>query len=168
VPDVDHSVVLSRKKEQPEDVSPPGYGWIQLLLVAEAIAAIDRTVIMGFKGNLACLTASGANGVIHLTFGAFATSVLASLTAGLTTLGFVGETLFSIKFLLTGGESEFLSAILADQSLVFVHWGKPLFRIPQRLSVATGSLYPISIKKSILSTFLKHFSTHFCRFYSSC
>ena len=130
VPNIFHSPVLSGFEKEPEDaISRFRFVEFKLLLAAEAIAAIDRTVVMGFKGNLACLTASGANGVIHLTFGAFATSVLASLTAGLTTLGFVGEALFSIKFLLTGGESEFLSAILADQSLVFVHGAKPLFNV---------------------------------------
>ena len=87
---------------------------------------------MGLEGNLARLAAGSANSVIHLTFGAFSARGLASLTARLTTLRLVGEAFFSIKFLFTCSEGEFLSAILADQSLVFVHGDLPLFHIPQR------------------------------------
>ena len=84
---------------------------------------------MGFKGNLAFLAARSANSVIHLAFGAFTAGVLASGTASLAALRFVGETFFSIKFLFTGSKGEFLSAILADQSLVLVHGAKPLFNV---------------------------------------
>ena len=84
------------------------------LAIAEAVAAIDRAVIAGLKGDLAGFAALGADGVKHLTGGAIARTALASVTAGFAALGLVGEASLSVKLLLTGGENEFLSALLAD------------------------------------------------------
>jgi len=75
---------------------------------------------VGLERNLTFLTALCANCVEHLTF-AVTSAVLASIAASLATLGLVSEALFCIKFLLSGSESEFLSAFLADECLVFVH-----------------------------------------------
>ena len=97
------------------------------MLSSEAVAAVDGAIVAGLKGDLASLTALGADSVEHGT-GGCAGLTLAGIAAALAALGFVGEAFFSIELLLTGSEHEFLSAILADQSLVVVH-GIPLFDI---------------------------------------
>ena len=48
--------------------------------------------------------------------------VFLGLTASLTTLRLVHKALFSIELLLSGRKNEFLIAVLADESLVFVHF----------------------------------------------
>ena len=102
-----------------------------LLFISEAVAAVDGTVGAGLKGNFAFLSAFGANCVIHLAC-AVVGGVFALCAALFAALGLVGEAFLGIKLLLTGSESEFLSAFLADQGLVCVH------EIP--LSVITRSL----------------------------
>ena len=97
--------------------------FVQLALLThlgEALAAIDRTVGLGLKGNLGLAAAGSANSgeVLAGTAG----SVLASVTAGLAALGLILEALFRIEFLLTGGENEFLATFFTDQSFVFVHF----------------------------------------------
>lgn len=99
-----------------------------LYLSSETVAAIYRAVIAGLKRNLAGLSAICTNCIVHLTRTAVAariTVILAFVAAGLTALGLVCEAFFSIKLLLAGGKSEFLSAILADEGLVIKHV-KPL------------------------------------------
>jgi len=93
----------------------------ELLSISEAIAAVNRTVGAGLKGNLALLAALGANGVKHLTFAALTVSILSCHAAISAALRLVSETFFSVELLLTCSKSEFLSAILADEGLVFVH-----------------------------------------------
>ena len=88
-------------------------------LASEAVAAIDRAVIARLEGNLAGLAAVGADSVEHLA--RRAGDAFAGIAAGFAALGLVGEALLGVKLLLTGGENEFLSAILADQGLVSVH-----------------------------------------------
>ena len=96
--------------------------FVQLALLThlgEALAAIDRTVGLGLKGNLGLAAAGSANSgeVLAGTAG----SVLASITAGLATLGLVLEASLSIELLLTSGKGELCAALFADQNLVFVH-----------------------------------------------
>ena len=96
--------------------------FVQLALLThlgEALAAIDRTVGLGLKGNLGLAAAGSANSgeVLAGTAG----SVLASVTAGLAALGLVLEAALSVELLLTGGEHELLATFLTYQSLVFVH-----------------------------------------------
>lgn len=84
--------------------------FVQLALLThlgEALAAIDRTVRLGLKGNLGLAAAGSANSgeVLAGTAG----SVLASVTAGLAALGFVLEAALSIELLLTSGEHELLA-----------------------------------------------------------
>ena len=93
----------------------------ELLLISEAIAAVDRAVLTGLEGNLAGLSAFSADCVEHFARLTAASCALTCSTACLATLRLVGEALFSVKFLLSGSEGEFLSAILADESLVSVH-----------------------------------------------
>ena len=66
------------------------------------------------------LAAAGSAGSGEELPGA-AGGVLASVAAGLAALGLVLEAALSIELLLTGGEHELLTALLANQSLVFVH-----------------------------------------------
>ena len=94
---------------------------LRLLSISETVAAVNGTVGARLEGNLALLAALGANGVKHLTLAALAGSVLSCHTAISAALGLVGETFFSVKLLLSGSESEFLSAFLADECLVSVH-----------------------------------------------
>ena len=77
---------------------------------------------MGLKGNLASSAAVCASSIEHLTSGGLTTASLELRTAITASLGLMLKTLLSVEFLLTGRKNEFLSAILADQSLVFVHW----------------------------------------------
>ena len=92
-------------------------------LLAEAVAAINRTVGTGLEGNFAGLAAACADRVIHLTVAAATTgrALLAGGTAILATLGLIGETLFRVEFLLAGGEGEAGSAIFADDGFVAEH-----------------------------------------------
>ena len=80
--------------------------------LGEALAAIDRTVGLGLKGNLGLAAAGCANSgeILAGTAG----SVLASVTAGLAALGLVLEAALSIELLLTGGEHELLAALFAN------------------------------------------------------
>ena len=95
------------------------------VLFTEAIAAINRTVVAGFKRNLA----SGATGSAYcFKHGAVFTTTgvaFAGITARLATLGFVFKTLFSVELLLSGGEGELGAAIFADDNFVLEH-GIPL------------------------------------------
>ena len=92
-------------------------------LLAEAIAAVNRTIRAGLEGDFAGFAAACAGCVIHLTVAAAAAgrTLLAGRTAILAALGLIGETLFRVEFLLAGGEGEALSAIFADDGLVAEH-----------------------------------------------
>ena len=89
--------------------------------VLEALAAVNGAIVVRLEGNLALLTALCANSGEHLAGASLATACLTSGAAVTASLGLVGEALLSIKFLLSGSESEFLSAFLADECLVSVH-----------------------------------------------
>ena len=106
-------------------------------LASEAVAAIDRAVIARLEGNLAGLAAVGADSVEHLA--RRAGDAFAGIAAGFAALGLVGEALLGVKLLLTGGENEFLSAILADQGLVSVH------EIPHSIKICSLSKAPTLI-----------------------
>ena len=92
-------------------------------LLAEAIAAVNRTIRAGLEGDFAGLAAACAGRVIHLTVAAAAAgrALLAGCTAILAALGLIGETLFRVEFLLAGGEGEAGSAIFADDGFVAEH-----------------------------------------------
>ena len=80
--------------------------------LCKAIAAVNRTIALGLKRNLGLATAGSAGSGEVLT--GTAGSVLASITAGLAALGLVLEATLSIELLLTGGENELLTALLAN------------------------------------------------------
>ena len=91
-------------------------------LLAEAVAAVNRTVGTGLERNFAGLAATCADRIIHLTVAAATgRALLTGRAAVLATLGLIGETLFRVEFLLAGGEGEALSAIFADDGLVAEH-----------------------------------------------
>jgi hypothetical protein len=91
--------------------------------VAEAVVAVDGAVVARLEGNLAGLAALSANSLEHLASrsSALTTLCLASVAAIAASLGLVGEALLSVELLISGGENEFASAILADNGLVSVH-----------------------------------------------
>jgi len=97
------------------------------LLLLVAIVTIYRAILARLEGNLAGISASCANCLIHLAFGScFASLCLALVAASFATKGLVLKTLLGIKFLLSCSKSEFLSAIFADQCFVVIH-DIPLF-----------------------------------------
>lgn len=96
----------------------------------EAVAAVDRSVATGFKGNLRFFATGGAYSVEKLPRGPTVTTaeratsvailLLLQPTAVRTAPGFPRETFRSMKFLFTRGEHERLAAITADERLVGV------------------------------------------------
>jgi hypothetical protein len=111
--------VISKKRTAPEKSGAVESD--NLSSLAEALAAVDRTVIARLEGNLAGLAALSTNCIIHLTGAAITAAASACHTACLAALGLIGKAFFCIKFLLTSSKGEFLSAIFADERLVFVH-----------------------------------------------
>lgn len=89
--------------------------FVQLALLThlgEALAAIDRTVGLGLKGNLCLAAASCANCGEELT--GTTSCILASVAACLAALGLVLETALCVEFLLTCGEHELLTTLFAN------------------------------------------------------
>ena len=93
--------------------------------LSEALAAEHGTVGLGLEGNLRLAAAASAGSSEELT--GTTGSVLAGIAACLAALGLVLETTAGVELLLAGGPDELLAAILAYQSLVFVHSGYLLF-----------------------------------------
>ena len=86
---------------------------LSLLLahLSEALAAVDGTIGLGLEGNTSLAAAGSADSGEVLT--GTASSVLASVTAGLAALGLVLEAALSVELLLTSGEHELLAALFA-------------------------------------------------------
>ena len=89
--------------------------FVQLALLThlgEALAAIDRTVGLGLKGNLGLAAAGSANSgeVLAGTAG----SVLASVTAGLAALGLVLEAALCIELLLACSKYKLITTFFAN------------------------------------------------------
>ena len=79
--------------------------------LGKALAAVNRAVGFGLKGNLRLTATSGAGGGEVLT-GTTGGS-LASVAAGLAALGLILEAALSVELLLTGGEHELLATLFA-------------------------------------------------------
>ena len=82
----------------------------------KAIAAVYRTIVRGFERYHGLFTTFSAGSGEHFalrTLSLDAHALFTSLTAGGATTGFVGEALFSVKFLLGSGKYEFLAALAA-------------------------------------------------------
>lgn len=93
-------------------------GLLFTLLLCETLAAIYGPVVARFERNNSFFAAACAYCREHLPVSG---SVLLCISALLAALGFVCETFFCIEFLLTGGEDEFFSAVLAYKRFVCVH-----------------------------------------------
>ena len=93
-----------------------------LTLCFEAVTAVHGTISTGLEGNLGFAAAAVADHGEHLP-GSAAIAVLgfAGITAGLAPTGLVLEAFLGVEFLFAGRENEFISAVTAGQSLVFVH-----------------------------------------------
>jgi len=91
------------------------------LVVLEALAAVDGTIVAGLERDLRGCAALCANRVEHLALLTAATLGLTVGTACLAADGLVFEAFLRVEFLFTGGENEFCTAVLANQSLVFEH-----------------------------------------------
>ena len=91
----------------------PVFVW-QLALCAhlsEALAAIHGTVGLGLKRNLCLAAATGTDSSEELT--GTTSSVLACIAACFAALGLILEAALCIKFLLTSGENELITALFA-------------------------------------------------------
>ena len=86
---------------------------------SKALAAVDRPIGLGLKGNPSLAAAGSAGGSEVLT-GATG-GILAGVTAGLAALGLVLEAALGVELLLTGSEHELLATFLAYECLVFKH-----------------------------------------------
>ncbi len=90
-----------------------------LLHLSEALAAVDRTIALGFERNLS-LAAAGSAGSSEVLAGT-AGSVLASIAASLAALGLILEATLSVESLFASGEHELIATLFANQILIFVH-----------------------------------------------
>jgi hypothetical protein len=89
--------------------------------LGEALAAVHGPIIVRLERHLAGLATLCANRIIHLALTVAIAGASAGIPALLAALGLVLESALRIKFLFTGGKDEFLAAVFADQSFVFVH-----------------------------------------------
>ena len=85
----------------------------------EALAAVDRPVVLGNERDLGGPAASRAHCIE--AFPVAGALGFARVPAGLATDGLVLEALLGVEFLLARGEYEFSAAILAYQCLVLEH-----------------------------------------------
>jgi hypothetical protein len=102
-------------------ISVPG-----LALCLKALAAVHRTISAGLEGNLGFASAAIADHGVHLP-GSTAIAVLCPTgsAAGRAAAGLILEALLGKEFLLARRENEFVAAVTAGQSLVFVHGSYP-------------------------------------------
>lgn len=103
-------------------------------LFTEAISAIDGAITSGLERHLGSAAAGCANSFVHrAVVGApVGGGTFAGIAAGLAALGLVGESFFSIEFLLVGRKGELLSAIFADDNFVLIHLKPRLFLFATR------------------------------------
>ena len=87
-------------------------------MLAEAVAAVDRSIVFRKERNLRLLAAIGADHLVHLTsFAALmiATTLVATVAAARR---LVLEALLRIEFLLACAENKFLAAVFANECFV--------------------------------------------------
>ena len=98
-------------------ISEPG-----LALCFEALTAVHGTISAGLERNLGLAAAAIADHSVHLA-GSTTVAVLGTTgsAAGGAAAGLILEALLREKFLLTRRENEFVAALTAGQSFVFVH-----------------------------------------------
>ena len=100
------------------------------VLLAEAIAAVDRTIATGLEGHLGGDAAAIANHVIHLALAAVVVPAVG--TAAGATARLVLEAFFSVELLFRSGEGEFGAAFAASKGFVGVHSMYLLIYSPNR------------------------------------
>ena len=87
----------------------------------EALAAVNGAILPRLEGHLRLSAAIGANGIVHFARAAIVARRLMGLTALTAAGGLILEALFSVEFLLSGCEHEFLATVTAHQRLVLIH-----------------------------------------------
>ena len=97
-----------------------------LTLCFEAVTAVHGTISAGLEGNLSFTAAAVADHGEHLPWStAVAVLCSAGSAARRTAGGLILEALLGKEFLLARRENEFVAAVTAGQSLVFVHGSYP-------------------------------------------
>jgi hypothetical protein len=91
------------------------------LLLAEAVAAVNGTIVAGLERNLAFASAFSAHSIIHLSCTAASAGNLAGVAALFAALRLIRESFFGEKLLFTGGKHEFAATVFAIESLVLEH-----------------------------------------------
>ena len=86
-----------------------------------SLTAVHGPVSAGLEGNLRGAAAAVADHFVHLARAIAAILSTAGGAAGGAAAGLVLEALLREKFLFAGRENEFVAALTAGQSLVFVH-----------------------------------------------
>ena len=87
-------------------------------MLAEAVAAVHRTIILRQERHFRFFAAIGADHFVHLTSLAAlvaATTLVATVAA---TRRHILETFLRVEFLLAGAENKFFAAVFANQCLV--------------------------------------------------
>lgn len=80
----------------------------------KALAAVNRAIFAGFKGDSCLFAAGSADCGIHFSCRFCSSAVFTSLTALSASLGLILEAFLSVEFLFTGSENKFLAAVFAD------------------------------------------------------
>ena len=88
-------------------------------VLAEAVTAVDRTVVLRLERHFRLLAAVSADDFIHLALFATLAAATALITAVTAARRLVLETFLSVEFLLTSGERKFFTTFFAYECLVF-------------------------------------------------
>ena len=88
-------------------------------VLAEAVTAVDRTVVLRLERHFRLLAAVSADDFVHLALLATLAAATALLAAVTAANRLVLKAFFRIKLLLACAEDELLAAVLAYQRLVF-------------------------------------------------
>jgi hypothetical protein len=103
------------------------FSCILVVILSEAVPAVNRPVPAGLEGDLGNCTASGAGGDMEFTpgTGTLAETASVSLLAGgsaiRATAGFVGEPFLRKKLLFGNSKDKFAPTVPTGQSLVYKH-----------------------------------------------
>ncbi len=95
--------------------------------LCETFAAIYRSVFSGSERNFCFSSASRAGSCKHFSFALCC--IFSCISASLASLRLVYKAFLSIKFLFACCKNKFVSTILADQCLVFVHFLLPRLKL---------------------------------------
>ena len=96
----------------------------KLTILAEAIAAVNRTIAAWTERHLSFNATGSANYIMHFSLRAAVTTVhslLASGTASRAAARLIGETFLCVEILLRSGKYEVSTALTASKSFVLGH-----------------------------------------------